>query len=497
MLQYLPDVPDLLKPVDSWSNLQNATWRNGAAYRDLGEGTRWDSGTASIRYEWVYPFRTSGVDSMLYAGRTSGGNQPNLATYIPGTGHTNETTASWTAAAAVTSTTNLFTGGFLGGGILVNCYGLGAPVWFSQTALTATDLDATLRFAALRPYKYFAVGIADKNTPSRGTVRWSDAVTPGTAPTTWTPAATNQAGDFDLSGAAGGELVDGGQLGEDFVIYGPQSMHLMTYVGGSQVMVERRISSSTGIMGRNCWADVGNGHVVLTPDDVVLVTPAGVQSLCDAKARALIIASVYASNYPEASQVWYERKRNRVWIAYTASTVRYMSQAWVLDLTTGQWGRKALSRDTSGAMQIEGAATTEPYLGLATPSATLASNGLYKDDTDGGSGSGVASQWQKHDLDMGDAMRRKFVRGIRVLGDTGGGPTGIAGTIKVQIGTKNSVEESYTYGSVLTFALGSTQQAPVLADGRYFSLLLDSNANTDKAYSVIGFELDWDWAAGW
>ena len=499
MLQYLPDIPDALKPADSWSVLTDANWRDGAAYRDLGEGTAYATGTAVNRMEWVWPYATVGGTNLrvLYAGRNSAGTATKLGIYAGAGTHTDKTTADWIAATSASTNTNMFTGGFLGGGVLVNIYGIAhAPVWFSQSAATATDLSATLRFAALRPYKYFAIGIADKNTPSPGTVRWSDAVAPGVAPTTWAPAAGNSAGDFDLSGAFGGELVDGGQLGEDFVVYGQQSMHLMSYVGGATVMTERRLSAVTGLMGRNCWADTGSGHVALTPDDVVLVTPGLITSLCDAKARKLILSSIYASTVPDASQVWYERKRNRVWVAYCVDST-YLTNAFILDLTTGQWGRKTFSRASSGALQVESGASTEPNMYLSFSSSTLASNNLYAVDSDGGSGSGVTTAWYKYDLDMGDSARRKFLRGIRVLGGDASSATGTAATVKVRVGSKNSPEAAYTFDAQTSYALGTAEQRGCLGDGRWLAVEIESSATTDKAYHVTGFELDWDWAAGW
>jgi len=237
--------------------------------------------------------------------------------------------------------------------------------------------------------------------------------------------------------------------------------------------------------------------VVLTPDDVVLVTPGGIQSLADAKIRKLILTALYSATYPEVSQVWYERKLNRVWVAYPTGTNRTLGAAFILDLTTGQWGRKTLSRATSGAMLLDGEGAAQPNLHLAHPNAALASNNVYGADTDGGSGSGVATNWYKYDLDMGDSTRRKFVRGIRILGDAGGGSGAVAATVKVQVGSKNSPEEAYTFNSQQSYALGSAQQAPCLIDGRWIAVQIESGATTDKAYSVTGFELDWDWASGW
>lgn len=91
----------------------------------------------------------------------------------------------------------------------------------------------------------FALGTADPRT-----VSWCDQ----RDNTLWTPAATNQAGDFPLQTTGAlmcGKVVKGGIL-----LFTDQDVHLASYIGGTSVYGFDRIGTACGAVSRQCVAAI-------------------------------------------------------------------------------------------------------------------------------------------------------------------------------------------------------------------------------------------------
>lgn len=492
-----PDLPPDALPAEVWTQVYNVHFRDGVAERYIGNFDAAVTGTAKTRYEFMASLRaSSSQESLIYAGNDIAGPRARIAQYLPGTGHADVTPGGWAATAA--TSLNAWTGGPLALGLLVNDI-THQPVWLSPAAAATVLTGGAYRFGALRPYKYIAVGISDVLTPALQTVRWSASTTAGTAPNTWTPAATNDAGSFDLTDQSDGYPVDGGQLGEDFILYADNSMHLMTYVGGSQVMIRRRLSAQTGVLSRNCYADVGFGHVVLTPEDVVLVTARGVEkSLVNGRNRRRIFSGLFNSSDQRHlnSQVWFDKRMGRVWVVtHQALSATWLSRAYVWEIATDTWGEVEFYSDgtenfacaTFGAFEAATGAQPKLVIGGKGAGVTLGQAQVLVAETNtAASTSGNTSELLKSDLDLGDASRVKRVKGIRLRASSA--TSGV--TVQVSVAGKYAADETYTYPTNQTWTLNSTQYLPIDTSGRWFSVRIQSAAAGTKAWRCWGFDLD-------
>ena len=497
-----PDLPQDALPPEIWSYFENVQMRDGVAERSVGDNDKDITATPITRWEYAVPINTPTASAIFYGGDDYAGPRARCGTFVMGGGHVDQTPVGWAATAAGR---NAWTGGPFGGGALLHSSKAGqGPVWLSS-GFTLTTITATI-FNAVRPYKYMAVGIGDKTLAGyQNTVRWSASVVPGAAPSTWGPLATNDAGDFDITTSSHGTLVDGGRCGEDFIIYGENSTHLMTYVGGAAVMASRSLAVSSGIMARNCWADIGGAHAVLTKDDIVLVNASGVvKSIADNRVRRTIFTNLYNSDGRHlSSKVWWDRERGRVYVALSRSSDLHLTEAWVYEVATDTWGYRSLlntAADGTGEIKyIHGAvlATTDTGLPVVgRPRLSLLGRGgaagvladcqcQYLDSNAVRSSKAEQTVMRKDDLDLGDASRLKVITGIRLRGTA---PSTV--TLKVKIGTKNASDEAYTYSAEQDVILPSTQRAPFLVTGRWISVNIRCVDDTNVQYRLMGFDLE-------
>ena len=513
---YAPDIPADALPAELWSYLENAQTRDGVAERAIGDQDEAIAAAPICRWEHAVACNTNAnVSGIVYGGDDYAIPVPPTAararvgTYYVGIGHVDITPGAW--AATVTGGRNYWTGGQFSTGVLLNDV-THDPIWVSS-ASAVTVLTAT-NFNALRPYKYMAIGIGDKTTAgAENTVRWSASVVPGAAPNTWGPLATNDAGDVDISAPSYGYLIDGGRCGEDFLIYGENSTHLMTYVGGATVMATRTLAASSGIMSRNCWADIGGAHVVLTKDDVVLVGPQGViKSIADNRLRREIFSGLYnADGRQLSSQVWYDRRRGRVYIALPKSSPNLqLTFAYVWEVATDTWGAVSLS-NTAGAaagdlksvqgacmasLENAAAGNAQPRLvvfGRGEPAGALADSEChYLDSNSVRTSVAPETIMRKNDLDLGDASRLKVVQGLRLRGTADS-----TVTLLVKVGVKNALTESYTYSAEQSWVMPTTQFIPFLVTGRWVSVSIRCADDTDVRYRIHGFDIQAEMGGAW
>lgn len=342
------DPPPSSAPADAWTAAEGAVLRDGSMAEYRGAERPYEPTWLGVP-EWVlwaqsvpgFAATAKAPQGYWFACRRISGAGIRIQQYgdtlsIP---TADRTPASWAGAAL---TVNAGTGGVINGFAFVNICGLADSLAYGQIngsgALTQFVPSAGDSFVAVRPYRYQVVGLGLNSFPYR--VSWTSSAAPGSWPATWAPAATNDAGSVDIDGAKG-RLVDGCRLGDDFVVYAESSTHLMTYVGGSEVMAFRGLSGQSGVMSRNCIADIGGAHVVLTREDVVLVQSAGVRSIAAGRVRRLLFgpAGVVDGGLREQCFVWYDRARKSVYVAYPGDglTGRGCSHALVWDVESGEW----------------------------------------------------------------------------------------------------------------------------------------------------------------
>lgn len=119
--------------------------------------------------------------------------------------------------------------------------------WQLNTAVIAAQVtnSPTARAIVVTEERFlFALGA--ESVPRR--VKWCDQE----ANTTWTPAATNQAGDFDLQSA--GKCMMGKRIKGATLIWTDLDVHLATYIGGTFIYSFNRVGESCGAISQNCAA---------------------------------------------------------------------------------------------------------------------------------------------------------------------------------------------------------------------------------------------------
>ena len=136
-------------------------------------------------------------------------------------------------------------------------------------------------------------------------VQWSDQEDN----TTWTPAATNTAGDLELE--TNGQIACARRVGNDILIWTDNDVHLMRYLGPPFVYGIERIASGAGIIGPRAVAVSGNTAVWLSESGFWQyngsVSPLQCESVLDVtdNLNREQQAKVYGGHNSEFGEMWW------------------------------------------------------------------------------------------------------------------------------------------------------------------------------------------------
>ena len=133
----------------------------------------------------------------------------------------------------------------------------------------ATHLDDAAVFIntycrSMRGFRSFLVALnikqAGVNFPR--VVKWSTEAATQATPLSWNETtSTVDAGEYELADTKG-DIMDGMQLRDAFMIYKEDAVYSMTYVGTPFIFAFRQLSPTVGAISTNCIAEFDGGHAI-------------------------------------------------------------------------------------------------------------------------------------------------------------------------------------------------------------------------------------------
>lgn len=481
-------------PLSGLSDAQNVRFSAGNAGRIAGETKVFN--TPAITPYYVQVYHTNNKKFVVYAGTSAVYADEGLPVDITGPALTGGPGDRWT-------------GGVLNGVLVMN-NGADVPMfWGGNPALNLAALtgwDAAWRCRSIRPFKNYLISMhLTKSTQVYPhMVKWSAAADPGTVPASWNAADPSiDAGEIDLSETSG-VIVDGLQMGDNFVIYKTDSMYAMTYIGGQYIWQFRRLPGEVGALAPGCVCNIPKGHLVLTVGDVVVHNGMGPDSILTNKMRAWLFDTMDEQN-ASRSFVVSNPALNEAWVCFPERGQDVCTKAliwnWVDNTfsirqlnnvtygTSGQYeytsvdpwqtDTQAWEDDTTFWAQSDIPANQSRFLLCSTAPALLG--------TDVGSdfdGVPFTAKIERVGLSVDAPDRVKLLRSIypRVDGTTTGG------TVYIQAAGAMDVEGVYEWSDPVPFVIGSTYKADLFASGRFLGYRIYTTDRT--AWRVRSIDLD-------
>lgn len=160
-----------------------------------------------------------------------------------------------------------------------------------------TAWDATKRCKRLRKYKSFliALGVSEGATFLPNKVLWSAEAETNSVPASWDVTDDSVlAGDTIIS-ADDGEIVDGRELGDVFIIYTTRAIYEMSYIGPPFVFSFRRVAENS-ILGPKCVSTFDNFHFVVGADEIYVHDGQTINHIADQRVRQILFDSLVTAS---------------------------------------------------------------------------------------------------------------------------------------------------------------------------------------------------------
>lgn len=245
----------------------------------------------------------------------------------------------------------IWSGGVLGGiPILNNDAGDDPQGWDSGTSLFVDlpNWPAATSCKIMRVFKQFAIAyditVSSVRHPHR--VKWSSPATPGSVPSFWDNANSNDSNEFDLS-EGGGFVTDAEVLGDINMIYKEEKTYGMQHVGGEFVFRIYELPFKTGIFAPRCAKTVQGRACVITKDDIILHNGQEAVSIIDSFNRNYLFDNIAPGKERRTFMVP-NYAYNEIWICFVSYGVDgdYADEALVWNYKDKTWGHKVLNNVT-------------------------------------------------------------------------------------------------------------------------------------------------------
>jgi hypothetical protein len=488
---------------DYWSHGSNVNFRPFAS-RVLGFDNVY--GTIQNEVRSLLNARLGGINYWLYNGKST-------SHVVTGTTHTNITIA---AGLTTVSALNQWSVVLLNSIPIAN-NGVDPPMyWDGNTAndmLVLPGWPAGSSCYTMRAWRNFLLAInmstAGGNYPDQ--VKWSNSAAAGAVPTSWTAAATNDAGDATLADTPGA-LLDGWPLGSGFVLYKARSAYVAEYVQGNFVMAFRRLPIGRGVLSRNCVADFNGRHFVVGEGDIFLTDGNTVEPLATNRMKRFLFNQLDQTSY-KACFVARNPAAGEYLICFPSAGSTLCDLALVWASETDSWGVRELPdiscavggivSDTAPDESWDGDSGTwdsdattwheqgyseaQETLVMGAPNDAAPTSSLFLEVDSGtdANGSSIAASIAKYSMDLGDASRVKLVR--RIYPHI---TAAVGTTVYVRVGSQMQPDGAITWGAEVAYVVGDNNYVDLFSQGRFISVEFRSDGGA--VWVLPGFDVEFE-----
>lgn len=379
--------------------------------------------------------------------------------------------------------------------------------WDGSTLTDAVPLpgwpaSTTCKYIVAFRFHLFALNIDGPSGTFDNYIMWSDAAEPGSVPTSWTPAADNEAGSAFLADTAG-RVIAGSPLGTQLMMYKPGSFYAIEYAGQQpdNIFIVRPVVRATGLLSPHALKSIGTHQAVVGNEDVVLTDGLNVRSIADGRVKQSLASSIDEDNSQNVFTIYDENKRE-LWVCVPEAGNQFANIAhiwderrdnWVTrDLVATKYGTIGYVTDTSVSLAWDSDGDTwdsdltswnDITQGGTQRVVTVTGSEMYIEDVP--EPTLVDARIQRLDLTFDDAEQIKVTNRVHIEGSG----TGLS-TLQFRLGSRDSTDASIAWGAYVTRQAGGQEYE---ISGRFISIeIYNSSSPNPWTITRITIEAEYD-----
>ena len=241
-----------------------------------------------------------------------------------------------------------------------------------------TWTDKAYTFKVLRSHRnfLFAMNLQEGGEDFPDTYRWSHPADINGLPFTWDETDTSALAGKAALGGDGGQIIDGHSLRDAFCIYSENGIDMLDFSNDEFVWNRRELSSTVGLLSRNCIVEVKGKHFFLADGDIVMNDGTNITSIAHNRIRKQLNARINVDNYSRSYAVR-NNSVKEIWFCVVEEDAEYPNVAYIWNWKDESWAIRTLPyTDVSPSVTQSGMA----YAGYGSQSVATATWDSFADN---------------------------------------------------------------------------------------------------------------------
>jgi len=208
---------------------------------------------------------------------------------------------------------------------------------------TRTWADFGLSAKVVRSHKnfLFALNLQEGPTEFPSAYRWSHPADINGLPFSWDPDDNSSIAGRAQIGANYGEIIDGLTLRDSFAIYSENGINILDLSGDEFIWRRRELSSSIGLISRNCIAEIKGVHFFLGDGDILRNDGNSIESIVHGRIQRQFTARLNADAF-DTSYVVRNNVTKEIWFCVPEIDSPYPNVAYIYNWKDDSWAVKEI-----------------------------------------------------------------------------------------------------------------------------------------------------------
>ena len=388
----------------------------------------------------------------------------------------------------------------------------------NSTSEAAHDDNATAYVSvtcnAMKAFRSFLIGlkVSKAGISYPRLVKWSTEAGIQTTPTSWDETlATVDAGEFELADTKG-DILDGLQLRDTFMIYKEDSTYAVTFIGTPFIFSFRQISPTIGAIAKNCVVEFPGGHAFLGNGDFYVNDGRTLKPILPSKLRKYVFSTIDGEELDKCFVVA-DYGRSEILFCFSADggVTTQTDEAIVWNYNANTFTIRSLpglghigyGSITDPAVETTWAAATttwETVSGVWTMSysvvedvlvfASAENTKIYRDNSGyQEDGSNMTSYVERTGIALNEQGQEDHTTVKNITAIYPKINIDSANTINVRLATQMSTEDTISWGDPVAFNPDSQSKVSVRGSGRFYGVKFESTTDMDWKLAGYSFEV--------
>lgn len=221
------------------------------------------------------------------------------------------------------------------------------PLPFNPTE-TWGSLGYTCKVMRSHKNFLFALNLVEGGNELPSGYRWSHPADINGLPFSWDETDPSCLGSKEQIGGDSGQIIDGLSLRDSFCIYSENAINLLDSTGDEFVFRRRELTSTFGLLNKDCIAEVQGSHFFLGDGDIVVNNGNKVESIIHGKLRRQLISRMSVDSFDKSFVVQLTNKKE-IWFCVPEDDSPTPNVAYIYNWRDDSWAIRDLPESINSA----------------------------------------------------------------------------------------------------------------------------------------------------